>query len=224
MAVYDLQEQEQLDEIRAWWKQYGNRVTALLLAASIGVAGWQGWNWYQGGQAAKASVVFGVLQKAAGEGDTQRLKAAAGELLENYKGTAYASLGAMTAAKVAFDSGDLKTAKLQLAWVADNGKDDLKDLARLRLAAVLLDEKAYDEALKQLEAKPEAAFAARYAEARGDVFLAQGKKAEARAAFESGLASLDGAAKAVAPAQASSANTAYRQLLQQKFDALGAAQ
>ena len=118
MAVYDLQEQEQLDEIKTWWKQHGNLVTSILLAAAIGVAGWQGWNWYQGRQSAQAAVVFGVLQKAALEGDAQRLKAAAGELLENYKGSTYASLGALTAAKVAFDGGDLKTAKVQLAWVA----------------------------------------------------------------------------------------------------------
>ena len=223
MAVYDLQEQEQLDEIKTWWKQHGNLVTSILLAAAIGVAGWQGWNWYQGRQSAQAAVVFGVLQKAALEGDAQRLKAAAGELLENYKGSTYASLGALTAAKVAFDGGDLKTAKVQLAWVAENGKDELRDLGRLRLAAVLLDEKSYDEALKQLEAKPAPAFAARYAEVRGDIFLAQDKKDEARKAFADALAAVDAAAKAGSGAQDAQAAAAYRQVLQQKADALGEA-
>lgn len=223
MAVYDLQEQEQLDEIKTWWKQHGNLVTGVLFAAAVGVAGWQGWNWYQGRQSAQAAVVFGVLQKAALEGDAQRLKAAAGELLENYKGSAYASLGALTAAKVAFDGGDLKTAKVQLAWVAENGKDELRDLGRLRLAAVLLDEKSYDEALKQLEAKPASAFAARYAEVRGDVFLAQDKKDETRKAFADALAAIDAAAKAGSGAQDAQAAAAYRQVLQQKADALGEA-
>ena len=164
-----------------------------------------------------------MLQKAALEGDAQRLKAAAGELLENHKGSTYASLGALTAAKVAFDGGDLKTAKVQLAWVAENGKDELRDLGRLRLAAVLLDEKAYDEALKQLEAKPAPAFAARYAEVRGDIFLAQDKKDEARKAFADALAAIDAAAKAGSGAQDAQAAAAYRQVLQQKADALGEA-
>jgi len=221
MAVYDLQEQEQLDEIKTWWKQYGNLVTNILLAAAIGVAGWQGWNWYQGRQAGQAAVVFGVLQKAAMEGDNQRLKAAAGELLENYKGSSYAALGALTAAKSAFEAGDLKTAKVQLAWVAENGKDEMRDLGRLRLAIVLLDEKAYDEALKQVDNKPAPAFAARYAEMKGDILLAQDKKAEAKAAYEAALAALATAAKNSASPQDVSANAAYHQALQQKSDSLG---
>jgi predicted negative regulator of RcsB-dependent stress response len=90
------------------------------------------------------------------------VKAAAGELAEKFGRTAYASLGAMVAAKQSFDAGDLKTAKTQLIWVAENGKNEVRDLARLRLAAVQLDEQAYDEALKQLEAAHAAAFDARF--------------------------------------------------------------
>ena len=82
MATYDLEEQEQLAEIKAWWKQYGNLLTNTLLAAMLVVAAWQGWNWYQRNQVGQASVVYGVLQKAVQEKDTQRIKAASGELLE----------------------------------------------------------------------------------------------------------------------------------------------
>jgi predicted negative regulator of RcsB-dependent stress response len=88
MATYDLEEQEQIAEIKAWWKQYGNLVTGIVTAASIGVIAWQGWNWYQRGQAAQASVVYGVLQKAVVDNDSQRIKAASGELLEKFAGTA----------------------------------------------------------------------------------------------------------------------------------------
>jgi predicted negative regulator of RcsB-dependent stress response len=84
MATYDLEEQEQIAEIKAWWKQYGNLLAGIVTAASIGVVAWQGWNWYQRNQAAQASVVFGVLQKAVVENDAQRIKAASGELLEKY--------------------------------------------------------------------------------------------------------------------------------------------
>ena len=144
MAHYDLEEQEQIDTLKTWWKMYGNLVTGLVMAASLAVVGWQGWNWYQGGQSAKAAAIYGVLEQAAAAGDAQKVKAAAGELAEKFGRTAYASLGAMVAAKQSFDAGDLKTAKTQLIWVAENGKNEVRDLARLRLAAVQLDEQAYD--------------------------------------------------------------------------------
>jgi predicted negative regulator of RcsB-dependent stress response len=221
MAAYDLEEQEQLAEIKAWWKQYGNLVTGIVVAASIGVLAWQGWNWYQRNQAAQASAIYSVLQRASLERDTQKTKAAAGELVEKFAGTAYAPLGALVAAKTLYEAGDAKSAKAQLNWVADNGKDELKDLGRLRLAAVLLDEKAYDEALKVLSASHGAGFDARYAEARGDVLAAQEKKAEAAAAYQAALAKLDDAAKAGGTMQSREANAPYREMLQQKLDSVG---
>ena len=211
MAHYDLEEQEQIDTLKTWWKMYGNLVTGLVMAASLAVVGWQGWNWYQGGQSAKAAAIYGVLEQAAATGDAQKVKAAAGELAEKFGRTAYASLGAMVAAKQSFDAGDLKTAKTQLIWVAENGKNEVRDLARLRLAAVQLDEQAYDEALKQLEAAHAAAFDARFLELKGDVLTAQGKKAEARTAYKSALEKM------------ADKPSASRELLQQKLDSLGEA-
>lgn len=211
MAHYDLEEQEQIDTLKTWWKMYGNLVTGLVMAASLAVVGWQGWNWYQGGQSAKATAIYGVLEQAAAAGDAQKVKAAAGELAEKFGRTAYASLGAMVAAKQSFDAGDLKTAKTQLIWVAENGKNEVRDLARLRLAAVQLDEQAYDEALKQLEAAHAAAFDARFLELKGDVLTAQGKKAEARTAYKSALEKM------------ADKPSASRELLQQKLDSLGEA-
>jgi len=187
MAHYDLEEQEQIDSIKTWWKMYGNLVTGVILAGSLAVIGWQGWNWYQRTQAAQASAIYGVLEQAVAARDAQRVKAAAGELAEKFGGTSYAALGALVAARQSFEAGDLKTAKAQLSWAADKGKDEIKDLARLRLAAVLLDEKAYDEALKQLESAHAAAFAARFLELKGDVLAAQGKKPEARTAYKGAL-------------------------------------
>ncbi|MGB7535867.1 MAG: tetratricopeptide repeat protein, partial [Azonexus sp.] len=187
MAHYDLEEQEQIDSIKTWWKMYGNLVTGVILAGSLAVIGWQGWNWYQRSQSAQASAIYGVLEQAVAARDAQRVKAAAGELAEKFGGTSYAALGALIAARQSFDAGDLKTAKAQLSWAADKGKDEIKDLARLRLASVLLDEKAYDEALKQLESAHAAAFAARFLELKGDVLAAQGNKPEARIAYKAAL-------------------------------------
>jgi predicted negative regulator of RcsB-dependent stress response len=226
MATYDLEEQEQLDEIKTWWKQYGNLLTNALTAVALAVIAWQGWNWYQRDQSAQASMVYSVLQKAVQNKDSQQTKAASGELLAKFGGTKYASLGALTAAKAMIDAGDAKTAKLQLLWVVENGKDELRDLARLRLAAVLLDEKAYDQALQQLDGGVSAAFEARFLDNRGDVFSAQGKKAEALAAYQAALSKLADADKTGNAANLSQgwqgqSTAVYRELLQQKFDALG---
>ena len=218
MAHYDLEEQEQIDSIKTWWKQYGNLVTGVVMAASLGVVGWQGWNWYQRGQSAQASAVYSALEQGLALKDAQRVKTAAGELAEKFGGTTYAGLGALLAAKMSHEAGDLKTAKLQLTWAGEHGKDEVRDIARLRLAAVLLDEKSYDEALKQVDGAHAPAFDARFAELKGDVLSAQGKKAEAKVAYQAAVTKLDGgeakAAQSVGP---------YRDLLQQKLDSLGEA-
>ncbi len=211
MAHYDLEEQEQIDSLKTWWKMYGNLVTGLVVVASLAVIGWQGWNWYQRGQSAQAAAIYGVLEQAAAMRDAQKVKAAAGELTEKFGGTSYAALGALLAARQSFEAGDLKTARAQLQWAAENGKDEVRDIARLRLAAVMLDEKAYDDALRQIDGAHAAAFDARYLELKGDVLAAQGKKAEARTAYK---AALDKGDAAQGPGRA---------LLQQKLDNLGEA-
>ena len=193
MAHYDLEEQEQIDSIKTWWKMYGNLVTGVVVAASLAVIGWQGWNWYQRNQVAQASAIYGVLEQAVATNDVQKTKAAAGELAEKYGRTGYAALG------------DPKTARVQLTWATENARDEVRDLARLRLAAVLLDDKAFDEALKQLDAAHAAAFDARFLEMKGDVLVAQGKKPEARAAYKAAL----------------DKGGAGRELLRQKLDNLG---
>ncbi len=220
MAVYDLEEQEQISELKTWWRMHGNLVTAVLLAVSVGVAGWQGWNWYQRRQAAEASVIYAAVQKGALERDAKRVREAAGELTEKFPGTAYAAMAALTSARMQFDAGDLKTARAQLQWVAEKARDkDLRDLGRLRLAHVLFDDKALDEALKLLAEEPTPAFAARFGELKGDILAAQGRKAEAKAAYQAALAKQEAGEKA-AQNQGRS-ETQYRDLLQTKLDSLG---
>lgn len=220
MATYDLEEQEQISELKTWWKMHGNLVTAVLLAVSAGVVGWQGWSWYQRTQAAEASVIYAAVQKGAMERDAKRVRDAAGELTEKYSGTAYAAMAALTSARMQFDAGDLKTARAQLQWVADKARDrDLRDLGRLRLAHVLFDDKALDEALKLLIDEPVPPFAARFGELKGDVLAAQGKKAEAKAAYQAALSKQDAVEKAAG--SQSGRETQYRDLLQVKLDSLG---
>ena len=184
----DLEEQEQVAELKAWWKQHGNFIVTAVLAAALAFAGWQGWRWYSASQAAHAAAVFDTLAKAAQAGDAKALRDSAGTLIESYPRTLYASMGALVAARFHFDRNDAKSAKAQLQWVVDNApSDDFRDIARLRLAAVLVDEKAYDEALKALDASHAAAYESQYAALRGDALLAKNQREEARAAYKLAL-------------------------------------
>ncbi|MBI4986666.1 MAG: tetratricopeptide repeat protein [Rhodocyclales bacterium] len=219
MAAYDLEEQEQLDELKTWWKMHGNLVTAIALAVALAAAAWQGWNWWQRKQSAEASVLYAAVQQAIQAQDIKRSRDLAGELIDKYSGTAYAGMAALLSARAQADGGDVKTARAQLAWAAEIAKDDaLRDLARLRLAAVMADDKDYEAALKQLAIEPAASFAPRYGELKGDILAAQGKNAEAKGAYETALAKLDALTKTEA-----GHSGAYREILQTKLEALGSA-
>jgi predicted negative regulator of RcsB-dependent stress response len=200
-------------------------VSSALLAVALAVAGWQGWNWYQRQQAGQASAIYGALQKAVAERDMQRVKVSAGELLEKFGGSTYASIGALLAGKAAHEAGDLKTARAQLSWAVDHAGAQYRDLARLRLATVLLDEKSFNEALKHLSDPPAKAFSLRFAELRGDVLRAQGKIAEAKAAYKIALgpekSDKEIVQKSVDVAADGQPTPGFREMVQQKLDALG---
>lgn len=205
----DLEEQEQVDELKAWWKAHGNKVIAGMAVFVLAVAGFRGWTAYQHKQLNEAGAVFESLAREFAGGDTKKIRAVAGEIIDKYPRTAYAVDAALIAAKVNFESGDLKSAKAQLQWVIDHAKNSQsQDLARLRLAGVLLDEKAYDESLKLLNAKHDAAFDGLYSDLKGDVLAISGKAGEARAAYQAALDKLP-------------KDNAARALIEIKLDALG---
>ena len=211
MAYYDLEEQEQLAELKAWWKQWGKLVIAALVLAALAAAAYFGWNAYKREVAAKAADIYAAVTKAAQEGDTKKAREHAASLVEKYPRTGYAPLAALIAARLSFDVPDLAAAKQHLQWVIANGRDDdLKNVAKLRLAGVLLDEKQYEEALKLLDVKPESPMGNLFADLRGDVFMAKGAAAEARSAYQSALERTD-------------TKSPYRNLIQIKIDALGEA-
>ena len=223
MAAYDLEEQEQLEELKTWWKMHGNLVTAVVTVAAVAVLAWQGWNWWQRNQSAQASGLYSGLQLAVAQKDVKRTRELAGELIDKYSSTNYAGLAALLSAKALADGGDSKSARAQLAWAVDNAKDDgVRDLARLRSAAVMLDEKANDEALKQLAAEPTPSLAPRFNELRGDILAAQGKITEAKTAYEAAVAKLDAIIKSAD--SEGRAHGPYRDMLQSKLDVIGGGQ
>jgi predicted negative regulator of RcsB-dependent stress response len=188
MSTYDLEEQEQLAALKAWWKEHGGGVALAAVLVAAAVAAWNGWVWYQRSQAAQAAALYETLQKAARANDLKATQDAAGSILENYPRSAYAPLAALVSAKVQFQAGDLKTARAQLQWVIEHAKsDEIRSIASLRLASVLLDDKEPDAALKALEAKPHPGFEALYAAQRGDILMVQKKREEARAAYRAAL-------------------------------------
>ncbi len=211
MAVYDLEEQEQIDQLKSWWSQYGRLVIAAVLAFVVGVGGVQGWLYYKTQTATRASAIFGELEEAARMSDSKRTADLAKKLMDDYARTAYGARAALLAAKVSMDAGDAKAAEEQLRWAVDNARDEpTKALANLRLSAVLLDGKRYDDALKALSAGHPEPFSALFADGRGDVYTAEGKIPEARLAYQAALDKLPKSA-------------AYRNVVELKRDALGTA-
>jgi predicted negative regulator of RcsB-dependent stress response len=191
MAAYDLEEQEQIAQLKAWWTQYGNLVVTILLVLALGFAGWQVWNRHRSTQAAEASALYSDLQRAAEGDDAAQVRKIAGEIISKHGNTVHAQLGAMLSAGIQFRKNDLDNARPHLEWAADKGKDVfLRDLARLRLAAVLLQQGATDEALLRLEPAPEGPLRVRFEDLRGDALASQGKTAEARIAWRAALGAL----------------------------------
>ena len=207
--AYDLEEQEQLATLKAWWNQYGNLVTWLVTAVLLAFAAWSGWKYYQRDQASKAAMLYEEIVKAAEAKDQVKLARAADDIKERFSGTPYAQMGLLTAAKSAFDANDLKAAKAHLQWIVDHGRtEEFKAIARIRLAGLLLDEKSYDEGLKLLSGDFPDQFAALVADRRGDLLFAQNKIDEARKAFKTAL-------------EKTEIKNPARQLIQLKLDALG---
>ena len=211
MAAYDLEEQEQIEDLKDWWTRYGGAVTVALVLGCLVIVGIQGFRWYMGKRAEDASVLYSAVSEAARTKDAAKAKDAIAQIEDRYAGTAYAPRAALLYAKMLYDAGDRAGAKGQLTWVVErSAEEELQAIARYRLAQVQIDEKQYDAALGTLDAKHPAAFDAMFADLRGDALVAAGRTADARSAYELALAKLD-------------AKSPYRNFVQVKHDALGPA-
>ena len=212
MATHlDLEEQEQLDQVKHFWKQYGNLITWTLIAALAVYAGFNGWNWWQREQGLKAGALYEELDRAAQAGDVERASRAFDDLKERYPRALYAQQGGLLAAKVQFEKGRAEEARASLAWVADGAREAAyRTAARLRLAGLLLDAKQYDQALAQLAQADAKEFQALVADRRGDILLASGNADAAKAAYREAW-------------QGFEPDIDYRRLVEAKLIALGAA-
>lgn len=194
--AYDLEEQEKIASLKAWWDRYGNALTSIVLGVAVAVAGYNVWQWYQRDKVAKAAGAYAELQRAVGAKDLGRVRELTGALLDQYGSTAYAEMGAMLGAKANLDGGDAKTAKAQLQWAIDRAVDpEYRALGRLRLSGVLLDEGDFDGAMKQVlgstASELSTPFQASFADRRGDIYGAQNKLDDAKREYTAALALLE---------------------------------
>lgn len=205
----DLEEQEQLDELKHFWKQYGDIITWALIVVFGAVAAWNGYQYWQTRRTAQAAVMYDEVERAVQSGDAARLDRSFADMKDQFGGTVYAEQAGLLAAKTYYDKGNVDASRAALNWVVDKASDEgYQSIAKLRLAGILFETKAYDEALKLASGSFPRDFAALAADRRGDILLAQGKKAEAKAEYQTAYKGLDERAE-------------YRRLVEVKLNSLG---
>lgn len=205
----DLEEQEQLDQIKHFWATYGNLISWVLIVVFGSFAAWNGWNYWQRTQGVKAAALYDEVDRAALARDAQRMERALADMQANFGGTTFASQAALLAGKTLFDAGEVDKARAALTWAAEKSDDaSYQAVARLRLAALDVEAKAFDQALKTLEAPVPKSFEPLVADRRGDVFMAQGKPDEAKTQYQNAWRALG-------------ERTEYRRLVEVKLASLG---
>jgi predicted negative regulator of RcsB-dependent stress response len=205
----DLEEQEQLDQLKHFWNTYGTLITWIILLAAGAFMAWNGWQYFQRTKAAQASALYDEIERGAQAGDTERIERVLADMKDKFARTAYAQQAGLLAAKTLREKDKLDASRAALDWVAQNAIDPgYQAIARLRLAAELLEAKAYDEALKQLAAPVPKEFEPLVADRKGDIHMVQGKRDEAKVEYQKAWTGLD-------------ARVDYRRLIEIKLNAVG---
>jgi len=207
--AFDLEEQEQLDEAKAWWKQHGNKVIWGVTIFLLATAGWRAWETWNRNQAAEASVLFDRVVDAASMNDAKTAREAAARIMDEHARSAYATPAAWMAGSINYEAGDLKSARAQYEFALEHARDEgTSQLARLRLAGLKFEGKDLAGALALLQAPFAPAFAGLAAQLRGDVLVAQGQNDAARTAYREALDKLGD-------------KSSLKPLLEMRLDALG---
>lgn len=209
MSAYNFEEQEKIEGLKSWWAANGTTMLFAIAVFAATVAGNRLWNHYKAEQAQQAADLYAVLQQQVEKGsELVKITDAAHLLTEGFPGSGYASRAALIAARAAGQAGNDQVARDMLQWALDHAEEpEIKDMARLRLASVLVDESKYDQALKLLDTQHIPSFTGLYADLRGDALAATGKTDEARVAYRKALDSLG-------------AQGAYQNVVQMKLDTL----
>lgn len=189
-------EEEQLEAIKNWWKENGKSTLFGVALAMVAVFGWRGWQENQQVAAENASITYqNMLQAAMQPAPTEEQQKTAAHLARtlksDYTDSGYAIYAALWLSKRAVEQQDYAAASEELNWVlAQSPNEQQRAIAQLRLAKVYLAQEAYDQALSTVEQITADAFKANREELKGDIYLAQGRVEEARAAYQQAKAAL----------------------------------
>jgi len=205
----DLEEQEQLDQIKHFWKKYGNLISWLLIVVLGAYAAWNGYQYWQRDQAGKASMMFDEVERSVAAGDLPRVQRSLADMKDKYPKTLFAHQASLVAAKFLSAKGQMDEARTALKWVAGAAPEPAyRDIARLRLSALLLDGGAHDDALAQLAQPMTPAMSGLASDLKGDILMAKDQKAEAVVAYRNAFKELGEIPD-------------YRRLVEAKLNALG---
>ena len=205
----DLDEQEQLDQFKHFWKQYGNLITWTLIAVLGAYAAWNGYQYWLRNQATQAAAMFDEVERSIATGDVAKIERTLSDMNTKFGSSPYAQQAGLLAAKTFYEKGNLDASKKALALVAEKSSDaGYQAIAKLRLTSALIEDKNYDDALKQLSGTYPKEFEPLAADRRGDVLALQGKTAEAKVEYVKAYKGFDD-------------KTGYRRLVEVKLNALG---
>ncbi len=188
----DLDEQEQLANIKHFWNRYGIWITSVVTVVALSYLGWAGWTHWQYSQSQKSAVLFDELSKSVTAGDIAKTDRVFADMKDKFGATSYTAQAALLDARMNYGAGKIDETKAALQWLVDsNAEAAYKDVARLRLAGVHIEAKKYDEAIKLLAGDISKPFAALAADRMGDAYLLQSKADDAKAQYLKAYAGLD---------------------------------
>ena len=205
----NLDEQEQLDQFKYFWKQYGNTITWTLIAVLGAYAAWNGYQYWQRSQATQAAAMFDEVERSIASGDIAKVERALTDMNAKFGSSPYAQQAGLLAAKTFYEKSNLDATKKALATVAEKSSDvGYQAIAKLRLASAHIESKNYDDAMKLITGTFPKEFEPLAADRRGDVLALQGKPVEAKAEYVKAYKGFD-------------ERSGYRRLVEVKLNALG---
>lgn len=188
MAEFETEEQ-QMEALRKWWQENGRGVLVGVVLGLGAVGGWRGWIYYSQVQAESASAIYHEMIESLMAEKYDDIAAQAQEIIDDYARTPYADLAALGDARAAVAQEDYERARSRLEWARDNAnQENIRYIARLRLARVQRQLGDVDQALTTLDIAFPVAFVAAAEELRGDLYLAKGDRDKARDAYGKALA------------------------------------
>jgi predicted negative regulator of RcsB-dependent stress response len=188
-------DEEKGEDIKRWWRENGQSVILGCVLGAVVIFGGRYWINYKQTQAENASLTYQQVSQAIQQQKLDVADELTQTLFSEYSNTPYAVFAAFNMAAQTAKDNDKEAAKLYLQWISEHASlSGHLELARLRLATILVDEEKYQQALDLAKQSTSASFSSLFSELRGDIFLAMKNKTDARAAYRSAMTNLESGA------------------------------